>query len=292
MGLLSRLRDALSNRARTNDSTLPPAAPAPPVRLDFPGADPLVTLSGTTTFGRDAIERMLARRGLVVPAHVEVEAVLHRETDNPADPSAVAVLVEGERVGHLPHHVATSVALPATGAQRAVVQLFANEQDGVIRAAGWVWLDDSPPRWRFGANNWPAVTREETRAVGQRSRREMVAEALHDGGDRAEQFRAGMVDGVHFLELVEPIKQLKREGRNEEALQLCYVAIAGAEGECVSEGLTPPPWYTEQAAIILRKLRRCDEEIAVLRRYLGALTPEERARSKIAERLRKLQPDT
>lgn len=46
----------------------------------------------------------------------------------------------------------------------------------------------------------------------------MVREALQGGGERATRFKRGMVDGVHYLELVEPIKQLKREGRLEEAL--------------------------------------------------------------------------
>jgi hypothetical protein len=41
----------------------------------------------------------------------------------------------------------------------------------------------------------------------------MVTEALAEGGERAADFRSGMVKGVHYLELMEPIKQLKREGR-------------------------------------------------------------------------------
>ncbi|OOP59537.1 hypothetical protein BMF89_20430 [Arthrobacter sp. SRS-W-1-2016] len=59
-----------------------------------------------------------------------------------------------------------------------------------------------------------------------------------------------MVDGVHYLELVEPINQLKREGRLEEALVLCYKAIDGAEGD--AGDAIPAPLYTEQAAIIRR----------------------------------------
>lgn len=37
---------------------------------------------------------------------------------------------------------------------------------------------------------------------------------------QAQQIADGSVDGVHSLELVEPIKQAKREGRNEDALRL------------------------------------------------------------------------
>lgn len=40
-----------------------------------------------------------------------------------------------------------------------------------------------------------------------------------------------MVDGYYYLELVEPIKELKRQGSLEEALVVCYKAIERAEGD-------------------------------------------------------------
>ncbi|MHC6220495.1 hypothetical protein [Arthrobacter sp. MMS24-S77] len=96
-----------------------------------------------------------------------------------------------------------------------------------------------------------------------------------------------MVDGVHYLELVEPIKQLKREGRFEEALVLCYKAIEAAEGN--AGGREPAPWYTEQAAIVHRKLGQKNEELAVLKRWLARSPKAHRAGSSIAERLAKLE---
>lgn len=48
----------------------------------------------------------------------------------------------------------------------------------------------------------------------------MVRAALEGGGERSRQFQRGMYKGVHYLQLVEPIKQLKRESRLEEALAL------------------------------------------------------------------------
>lgn len=199
------------------------------------------------------------------------------------------MLVQGDRIAYLPGYLAQQIDLPAGTSRPVPVQLFAKEQDGRTRALAWAWLDEAPPRWAHGPDSWPAITREEKRAADHTRSRTMVADALRDGGRREAQVRPGMVEGVHFLELVEPIKQLKREGRNEEALQLCYVAIAGVEGEHASEGLAPPPWYTEQAAIVLRKLKRRDEEVAVLRRYLALLPPESRDNSSLAERLRKLE---
>jgi hypothetical protein len=96
-----------------------------------------------------------------------------------------------------------------------------------------------------------------------------------------------MVDGVHYLELVEPIKELKRQGRLEEALVLAYKAIEATES-AHQEGAMPT-FYSEQAAIILRKLGRRDEEIEVLRRWVRKVGPQWR-RGTIPDRLAKLEP--
>lgn len=114
----------------------------------------------------------------------------------------------------------------------------------------------------------------------------MVADAFTGGGVRAESFKQGMVNGIHYLQLVEPIEQLKRDGRLEDALVLCYAAIEGAEAN--REGRKPAPLYTEQAAIIHSKLSQHVEEIAVLQRWLAPCPPERRDGARINERLSKL----
>lgn len=123
-------------------------------------------------------------------------------------------------------------------------------------------------------------------AAHQADINKMVADVLANGGSRAASSEAGMVRGVHYLQLVEPIKQLKRDGRMEDALVLCYAAIQGAEA--ARQGREPAPWYTEQAAIIRRKLGQRDDEIAVLRRWLAICPPDRREGSRIKQRLEKL----
>jgi hypothetical protein len=49
------------------------------------------------------------------------------------------------------------------------------------------------------------------------------------------------------------------------------------------------PWYTEQAAIILRKRGQHAGEIAILKRYLAGC-PDGPAQAKMAERLIKARP--
>lgn len=99
---------------------------------------------------------------------------------------------------------------------------------------------------------------------------------------------SGMIEGVHYLQMAEPIRELKREGRLEEALALAYKAIEAAENEARFTKRTPAPAYTNEAAIILRKLGRTDEEIAVLERYIAMLPSEYQEGSAARERLTKL----
>ncbi|PTT60039.1 hypothetical protein DBR22_21170 [Arthrobacter sp. HMWF013] len=156
-----------------------------------------------------------------------------------------------------------------------------------LLAKAYVWLGSSKPQWAHTKENPPPLTSKERTNSSHTEKSSIVREALQGGGNRAQQFRRGMVDGVHYLELVEPIKQLKREGRLPEALVLCYQAIEAAEHDC--GGREPAPWYTEQAAIVHRKLGQKDEEIAVLKRWLGKSPKSLRTGSRIAERLAKLE---
>lgn len=214
---------------------------------------------------------------------------LQREPENPFDPMAVAVLVEGERVGYLPGYAARSIRLPAGGAQPVAVQAFAAETSKGVRTEIWVWLGADAPQWSHDAANPPAITAEAKRLARARRVRAMVDADLREGGRRAAQRSTGIVHGIHYLETVEPIKQLKREGRLRDALDLCYIAIEGVEQQHAHDRSTPPPAYTIEAAIIHRKLGEQEQELVVLRRWM-ALAPEaSRVAGPVPDRLRKLE---
>ncbi len=256
--------------------------------LGGPSVEGLVKLSGTTTFGKDAISALLARnpgpgRGMLL-----ISGVLQREPNNPVDPNAVAVFAEGERIGYLPGHVAKLLSLSVEGATTIPLQVFYTRDAGMgPRAEAWGWLGSGSPEWQYSEASPPPLTASEKRLANQAVTNQMVEHALQAGGDRGRQVQGGMVDGIHFLQAVEPIKQLKRERRLDEALSLCYLAIEGAEK--ARDGREPAPWYTEQAAIIHRKLGQHAEEIEVLRRWMSVTPDRYRDGSGIAERLRKLE---
>jgi hypothetical protein len=247
----------------------------------------LVKLSGTTTTCSDAMSELAQRYSISSGGYLELAGTLQREPNNAVDPNAVAVMVEGARVGYLPGHMAAAIDLSLTGASAIRVQVFTEVLPKGLRAEAWAWLGSARPQWEFTESNRPPMSSRAKSIASHEDRVDMVNDAVAGGGVRAAQFTAGMVKGVHFLELVEPIKQLKRDGQLEEALTLCYAAIEGAEAD--RRGREPAPFYTEQAAIILRKLGRGDEEIAVLERWLALCPPKHRDGTRIGERLAKLR---
>lgn len=255
------------------------------------GAVPdLVQLSGTTTVAKTAMVAFVSRADPEDNGYIEVDGIVQREPDNPVDPDAIAVLVEGERVGYLPGYVGKTMNLSARGAREIRLQVFTQLLERGVRVEAWAWLGTGKPHWQWSEQNRPPMTSSAKRTAEHRRRDQLVMDALVGGGQRAERFKAGVAGGVHYLQAVEPIKQLKREGRYEEALELCYLAIEGSENAARTEGLPPAAFYTEQAAIVHRKLGQRDEEIAVLRRYVDACPPNRRE-TLLKSRLNKLLGD-
>lgn len=285
MGIKNWFRQSLGRKPSEIGENHPIVAGSAPVTVSLQvGGNPCVEAAGTTTFAKAAVITLAGRYRLPERGYLEVGARLQREPDNPVDADAVAIVVDGEKVGNLPSYLARALPLPPETSVEVRYQLH------VLRGEKWaakafVWLGQGMPQWTYSADNPPPLTSRERTLTTARQQSEMVREALEEGGDRARQFQRGMYRGVHYLQLVEPIKQLKRENRLEEALALCYRAVKGAEQD--REGREPAPWYTEQAAIVHRKLGQHQEEIAVLERWLSMAPPDRREDSKIAERYRK-----
>ncbi|WP_298885623.1 hypothetical protein [uncultured Serinicoccus sp.] len=249
-------------------------------------------MAGTTTSTADECRHLFRFAGLPEGGHFEAPATLVAMGVEGRERPVIAVHVEGARVGFLPRYLAAQVNpqnRPLVGvAAEARVQMWGAGVGDGLRVIGWVAPGPGSVAWPHDDENPAAVTVEDQRAEEHAARTAMVRGALEgDDPRRAEQFERGLVGGVHYLETVEPIKQLKRDGKLEEALELCYAAIEGAEA--ARDGREPAPWYTEQAAIIHRKRGERAEEIAVLRRWLMACPPERRAGSRLQGRLQKIE---
>lgn len=279
MGLFGR-------RNRSDDGALRPAANIGP-NGSSDGGEP-VRMTGTTTFGAENLERIFAAHRQSQGGVLELPGWLIAEPSNPADSNAVAVHVEGERIGYLPGHLAARISLETSEPHPCRVQLWGEQSEEQLRVIGWVAVGSTSPKWPHNLQNPPALSTKDERAARSAAVTKMVDDAL-TGEDpiRAQQFSAGMIDGYHYLELVEPIKELKRQGKLEEALVVCYKAIEGAERD--RGGREPAPGYTIQAAIIHRKLGQRDQEIAVLERWLRLCPKKYREGSDINKRLMKLR---
>ncbi|MCA1510222.1 exonuclease domain-containing protein [Bradyrhizobium sp. NBAIM01] len=88
------------------------------------------------------------------------------------------------------------------------------------------------------------------------------------------------LESSRITAVVENVQALKREGRLDEALQVLLPQLDLWENDAAAGLGGVAPWYYEQAAIIYRKLKRFDDEIAVLERFAaqphspGASPPE------------------
>ena len=269
MGLLSRLFKARQQ----------PEAP-------FAAGNPLAPLAGTTTSRAQDARAVMERHGQAATGFLETTGMLRRERSDGQPGESVAVRIDDVTIGYL-WTVSTDSLAPESFQRPVPVQVFSDVVEGEMRVEAWAWLAPTPPSWKWSATNRPPMTAEGKAAQRTADTREMLDRQAAASPAQAQQISAGTVDGVHYLELVEPIKQAKREGRNEDALRLCYQAIEGAERD--RDGREPAPAYTRHAAIILRKLKRPDEEAAVLERYLRWLPDESRDQHEFSDRLLKVR---
>lgn len=88
---------------------------------------------------------------------------------------------------------------------------------------------------------------------------------------------------MNFWDIQDEVKQLKRARKNEEALCLLWQSIS--HHEKVSRRLYS--WPYEQAAIVLRKLKKYDLEVALCEHYLSLDSTAKPFQKKIAARLGK-----
>ena len=93
-----------------------------------------------------------------------------------------------------------------------------------------------------------------------------------DFGSEWEWERADEYDYEHYTDAIEDVKQLKREKRHDEVIELLEWYIDHTEAEAEADGVvasTPAPAYYRHLGIVLRKEDRYNDEVALLERYVS-----------------------
>jgi len=127
--------------------------------------------------------------------------------------------------------------------------------------------------------------------VIQKPRQHCITE-LPDGGVEITMNRDhGAMGDKHYTDCVDEVRQLKREGRHEEAITLLLRTIEATEREskAMGKGWGVAPWYYEQLAIVYRKDGRLKDEVAILERYARMTKAPGAGPDKLRERLQKAQ---
>lgn len=95
-------------------------------------------------------------------------------------------------------------------------------------------------------------------------------------------------DERHYIDTVETVKQLKREKKHYEAIELLLKAVNATENESKEfEGWGLAPWYYEQLAIIYRKEKMYHKEVQILERYVNQKHTQATKELKLFERVDK-----
>lgn len=84
----------------------------------------------------------------------------------------------------------------------------------------------------------------------------------------ASKDKPGFYKGKHYTKYVDEVKSLMRDNRLDDAERLLLELVNATEAEARSEGFGVAPWYYERLAVLYRKKKNKDAEIAILERYL------------------------
>jgi len=189
--------------------------------------------------------------------HMEVTARLVPEAENAYDANAIQVFIEAALVGYLSRDDAedyepyiTELLDAADHIECAGLIRGGFLTDSGARASLGIWLDLPP------ADDTAEPDAQQARTTGARAAASTMSGAQY-----------GLVQGKHYTEFIDDVLALKRRGALAEALELLYALVDAVEEEAAKTGVGVAPWYYEQAAIVSRKLRDADGEIAILERF-------------------------
>ncbi len=79
--------------------------------------------------------------------------------------------------------------------------------------------------------------------------------------------KPGFYKGKHYTEYIDEVKSLMRDNRFDDAEKLLLGLVSATEAEARSKGFGVAPGYYERLAVLYRKKKDRDAEIAILERF-------------------------
>lgn len=97
--------------------------------------------------------------------------------------------------------------------------------------------------------------------------------------------KPGEYQGKHFSAWPDTVKDLKRQGKTAEAVELLTHLVEATEAESHANNWGVAPWYYEQLAILHRAAGDHAAEIAILERFEAQQHAPGSKPAKLAQRL-------
>jgi len=215
-------------------------------------------------------------------------ATLVAEHDNPYDPRAVGVFVDGRKVGHLRRDDAAAF-------WPLIARIEEATRVACCRADIYGGWNRSPSdRGDYSVILYAAGPEAQAtkldRELDGKSRAEIAAARppLQPGHETG----TGTVRGHHHSAWHQEVQRLRDIGDQEAAVALLLEIVAATEAESQSEGFGVAPAAYESLAVIYRQRKDQAAEIAILERYARQMHAPGATPSKLLERLEKLRSRT
>lgn len=230
---------------------------------------------------QDALESIAGGRSEDGANHPTV-ALLVPEPNNRYDHNAVGVWIDGKQVGYLSRDNAEIL-------QPCILKAISTTHRQVACNARVVggWDRGGRDRGHFGVRLYVDLSDFDVDADDLDGDWEEPDRGNGRSGRSAPRTGPGTLDGRHYTECADDVRNLRRDGKDEEAERLLLRLVDATEEEAKAQKWGVAPWYYEQLAIIYRKRKDLDAEVRILERFArqphapGATPP------KLLERLQK-----
>ena len=104
---------------------------------------------------------------------------------------------------------------------------------------------------------------------GDRGFVEVLFQVLGPKGKKYEFRQTSAPKGNHYTDLTDRVEQLVQGKKYEDAIEVLLTLVDATEKEAKKAGEGVAPWCYEKLAVIYRKQKRYEDEVAILERFDG-----------------------